>query len=224
MSHRPAVALVIGKPVGFKNVCIILLLFMFLLFSRFLDSPHRGPDHSEAAGCSTAPDSSTVCASSSSAPHPGLEEEDIHISQTPCTLPVLHTQPSAAMTPSSASHLALTAAHPLLPSKPALSSISRCKPSLPSSSCPTMSPSLSPSLATSSNQTPCLGQRRKGLVRKMRRSQRQCGRQSCGPSARDAEREESEDAGGEERMEEDIEQDEDRMEEETCAETAGLQQ
>lgn len=58
----------------------------------------------------------------------------------------------------------------------------------------------------------------------MRRSQRQCGRQSCGPSAREAEQEERENTGGEERMEEDIDQDEDRMEEETCGETEGLQQ
>ncbi|XP_073328365.1 cryptochrome-2 [Pagrus major] len=187
------------------------------------DSPPRGPADSEAAGCSTAPDSSTVCASSTYAPHPHLKDNgDNYPSQTPYTSSGSLTQSSAAITSTSASHPPSTAAPP----SPAQSPLSRSKPSSPSSSCPTSSPSPSP--ATTPTQTSSLGQRRKGLTRKVRRSQRQRGRQSCTPAPREGDRrseeEEREEAGGEERMEEGLEQDEERMEEETSEETAGHQQ
>uniref|UniRef100_A0A3Q4GYB4 Cryptochrome circadian regulator 2 n=1 Tax=Neolamprologus brichardi TaxID=32507 RepID=A0A3Q4GYB4_NEOBR len=79
----------------------------------------------------------------------------------------------------------------------------KSKPCSPSSSC--------------SSQSSSLGTKRKGLSRKVRRGQRQRGRQYCTLTARE------EATGQEETMEEDMEQDEERMEEEeeTCAETAG---
>ncbi|KAM7413865.1 hypothetical protein PAMA_018927 [Pampus argenteus] len=182
------------------------------------DSPPRGAAVNEGTGCSTAPDSSTVCASSTTAPHPGLEEAvTSRPPQTACTSSGSHTQHPTAITSTSA-------APPSPALTPAQSSLSRSKPSSPSSSCPTSSPSPSPATA--------LTQRRKGLARKVRRSQRQRGRQSCAPAAREGERradeEEREEAGGEERMEErmeeEVEQDEERMEEETCGELTGHQQ
>ncbi|KAI3371758.1 hypothetical protein L3Q82_024320 [Scortum barcoo] len=179
------------------------------------DSPPRGPADTEAACCSTAPDSSTVCASSTCATHPDLTDTtNNHPSQTPCTFSGSHTQSSAAITSTSASHTLSTT----IPTSPAQSPVSRSKPSSPSSSCPTLSPASSP--AATPNQTSSLGPRRKGLTRKARRSQRQRGRQSCTPTAKDGERrseeerEEAAAAGGEERMEEDTEQNEERMEEE----------
>lgn len=146
------------------------------------DSPQRVPANTEGAGCYEAPDSSTVCPSSTSAPHPDQEH------QAPCISSGCHTDPS----------------HP-----PSLSSIQgpspplKSKPSSPSSSC--------------SSQSSSLGTKRKGLSRKVRRGQRQRGRQYCALTARE------EATGQEEMMEEDMEQDEERMEEEeeTCAETAG---
>ncbi|XP_041794067.1 cryptochrome-2-like [Chelmon rostratus] len=188
------------------------------------DSPPRGPADIEAAGCSTAPDSSTVCASSTYPPHPDLEEAaDNYPSQTPCTSLHSCTHPSAAITSTSTSHPPSTATPP----SPAQSPLSRSKPPSPSSSCPTLSPSPGP--ATPMTQTSSLGQRRKGLARKVRRIQRQRGRQTCTPASREGDRrseeeEEREEAVGEERMEEDVEQEEERMEEETSEETAGHQQ
>lgn len=65
-------------------------------------------------------------------------------------------------------------------------------------------------------------------MRKLRRNQRQRGRQSFTPAAREGERRAEEDdregEGGEERMEEDVEQHEERMEDETPEDTAGHQQ
>ncbi|XP_044048298.1 cryptochrome-2 isoform X2 [Siniperca chuatsi] len=184
------------------------------------DSPSRGPADTEAAGCSTAPDSSTVCASSTYAPHPHLEDTaNSHPSQTTCTSSGSHAQPSAAITSTSVSHPLSTA----IPASLAQSLLSSSKPS---SSCSTLSPSPNP--ATTTTQTSSLGPRRKGLAGNVRRSQRQRGRQSCTPAAREGERrsedEEGEEAEGEERMEEDIEQNVERMEEETSGETAGHQQ
>ncbi|XP_035521016.1 putative protein TPRXL [Morone saxatilis] len=171
------------------------------------DSPPRGPDDDEAAGCSTAPDSSTVC--TSYAPQPDLEDQaHDYPSQTPCASSGSHAQPSAAITSTSASHPPSTAAPP----SPAQSPLSRSKPSSPSSSSP--SPATTPTSSSSS-----LGPRRKGLTRKFRRSQRQRGRQSCTPAAREGDR-----RSEEERMEEDVEQEEERMEEEACGETVGHQQ
>lgn len=182
------------------------------------DSPPREPAHSESAGCYTAPDSSTVCGSSSYAPHPDLDDG-------PSISSGSHTQPSAAITSTSSCHPLCTAARP----SPAQSPLSMSKPSSPVSSCPTLSPSPSP--ATTLTQPSALGQRRKGLTRKVRRSQRQRGRQSSTPAAREGDRrseEEREEVGGEERMEEDVEQDEERtverMEEEVSGEPAGQQQ
>ncbi|CAJ1057296.1 cryptochrome-2 [Xyrichtys novacula] len=170
------------------------------------DSPPRGPADNEAACCSAAPDSSTVALHE----EPEEDTED----QTHCTSSVSHTHPPAAITSTSNSHPQSTAT----PSSPAQSSLSRSKPSSPSSSCPSLSPSLSP--ATTPTQTPfSLGPKRKGLARKVRRSQRQRGRQSSTSAAREGER-----RSEEERMEEDVEQEEERMEEETCGETAGHQQ
>lgn len=189
-----------------------------LLFS--LDSPPRGPADSEAAGCSTAPDSSTVCASSTYALHPDLKDKgDNYPSKKPYTSSGSLTQSSAAITSTFASH-------PPAPLSPAQSPLSRSKPSSPSSSCPTFAESPSPT--TAPTQTSSLGQRRKGLAHKVRRSQRQRGRQSWTLAPREggrkSEEEEREEAGGEERMEEDVEQDEERMEEEPSEETAGQQQ
>ncbi|XP_070764081.1 cryptochrome-2 [Enoplosus armatus] len=177
------------------------------------DSPTRGPD-TEVAGCSTAPDSSTVCASSTS--HPDLEyASQNRPSQTPCTSSGSQTRLSAAITSSSAS--------------PAQSPLSGSKPSSPSSSCPTSSSSPSP--ATPATQTSSLGPRRRGLACKVRRSQRQRGRQSWAPAAREGERRSEEEEEGEEeermeeeRMEEDVEQDEERMEDGTSGEIPGHQQ
>lgn len=184
------------------------------------DSPPRGPADSGEAGCSTAPDSSTVCATSTYIPHPDPEDAvDSYESQTPCNPSGLHAQPSAAITSTSASHPSSTAV------PPTQSPVSRSKPSSPSSSCHTLSPSPSP--ATPSSQTSSLGPRRKGITRKVRRSQRQRGRQSCTPTAKEGDRrseEEEREEAGEERMEEDIEQDEERMEEETSGEATGHQQ
>ncbi|XP_063335082.1 cryptochrome-2 [Pelmatolapia mariae] len=146
------------------------------------DSPQRVPANTEGAGCYEAPDSSTVCPSSTSAPHPEQEH------QAPCISSGCHTDPSHPPSFSS------TQGH-----SPPLKS----KPSSPSSSC--------------SSQSSSLGTKRKGLSRKVRRGQRQRGRQYCSLTARE------EATGQEETMEEDMEQDEERMEEEeeTCAETAG---
>ncbi|KAL4005274.1 hypothetical protein ACER0C_004987 [Sarotherodon galilaeus] len=151
------------------------------------DSPQRVPADTEGAGCYEVPDSSTVCPPSTSAPHPDQEH------QAPCISSGCHTDPSHPPSFSS------TQGHsPLLKSKP----------SSPSSSCPSPSTILT--------QSSSLGTKRKGLSRKVRRGQRQRGRQYCALTAR-------EEAGEEETMEEDMEQDEERMEEEeeTCAETAG---
>ncbi|XP_042266889.1 cryptochrome-2 [Thunnus maccoyii] len=191
------------------------------------DSPPRGAADGEDTGCSIAPDSSTICASSNTAPHPDLEEAATsHPSQTACTSSGSHGQHPAAITSTSAGHPPATAAPPSPASTQAQSPLSRSKPSSPSSSCPALSPTTSP--ATTLTQTSCLGPRRKSLTRKVRRSQRQRGRQSCTPAPREGERraedEEREEAGGEERMEEDVEQEEERMEEETCGELAGHQQ
>ncbi|XP_070828055.1 cryptochrome-2-like [Chaetodon trifascialis] len=187
------------------------------------DSPPRGPADSEAAGCSTAPDSSTVCASSTYPSNPDLEEAAYNYpSQTPCTSLNSCTHPFAAITSTCATHPPPTAAPP----SPAQSPLSWSKPSSSSSSCPTVSPSPSP--ATPMTQPSSLGPRRKGLTRKVRRTQRQRGRQICTPATREGDRrseeEEREEAGGEEKMEEDVEQDEEKMEEETSGETAGHQQ
>lgn len=182
-----------------------------IIYTCCLDSPHRGPADSEAVACWTAPDSSTVCATSFSVPHPNPEDTtNYHMSQTPCTSSGSHTQPSAAITSTSASHPPCSP--PPVGSTPVQSPLSWSKPSSPSSSCPTMSQSPSPTA------TSCLGQRRKSLGRKVRRNQRQRGRQGSTSSARDEDRrpeeDEREEAGGEERMEEDADQDEERMEEE----------
>ncbi|XP_029288744.1 cryptochrome-2 isoform X2 [Cottoperca gobio] len=164
------------------------------------DSPPKSPADSEAAVCSTAPDSSTVC------PYPDLEGAvDSQPSQTVWASSGSHTQPAVAITSSS---------HPL--STPTQSNLSRSKPSPPL--CPPMSPS--PSSAMTKTQPISQGQRRKGLACEVRRSQRQQGRQSFTLAAREGEsraEEEEEEAGGEEMMEEDIEQGEERMEEETAA-------
>ncbi|XP_059191050.1 cryptochrome-2 [Centropristis striata] len=179
------------------------------------DSPPRpkDPADSEAAGCSSAPDSSTVCASSTYPLYPDMEEAP---SQTPCTSSSAHTQPSAAMTSISASQSLSFEAPPMPASAPTQSSLSR-----------SMSPSPSPAVTTTLPSS--MGQRRKGLARKMRRSQRQRGRPSSNASSREGERrveeeEEREETGGEDRMEEDIEQEEERMEEEIPEEAAGHQQ
>ncbi|XP_013889045.1 cryptochrome-2 [Austrofundulus limnaeus] len=76
---------------------------------------------------------------------------------------------------------------------------SRSKPSSPSSSCP------------SPPQTGSVAPRRKGVARKMRRSQRQRGQQSCSPAAREEEEEE-------ERMQ--VEEEEEMMEEEKTVGTS----
>ncbi|KAM9854173.1 cryptochrome-2 [Aulostomus maculatus] len=183
------------------------------------DSPPRGPADSKAAGCSTAPDSSTVCTSTTAAPHPELEGlASCCLSQTPFNPIGSHSQPSAAITSTSTGHPLDISIPPSPGSTPAQSPLSRSKPSSPSSSCPTMSPLPSPAAAQA--QTSSLASRRKSLTRKIRRSQRQRGRQSSTMSSREGERraeeEERERAGGEEKMEEDVEQEDERMEEESA--------
>ncbi|KAL6107376.1 cry2 [Pungitius sinensis] len=157
------------------------------------DSPPKGPADWEAAGCSIAPDVSTVYPSSTFAPYPDLEgAANIHPSQTLSGSPGSHT-------PSSVTAAMSTWA------PPSLSSLSSSKSS--TSTCPNVSPSTQPS---------SLGQRRKGLTRKVRRDQRQRGRKE--------EVRRAEIAGREERMEEDVEQQEERMEEATFEEISGPQQ
>ncbi|KAF3689281.1 Cryptochrome-2 [Channa argus] len=189
------------------------------------DSPHRFPGDSEAAGFSIAPDSSTAFPSSSSAPCPDLEDStNSHAPQTLYTSSSSHIQPSTAITSTSAIHFPPTGAPPSVGSTLAQSPLSTSKPSSPSPSCSTLFPF--PSLAMTPTQTSCLGQRRKVLARKVRRSQKQCGRQCGTPSTKETggkmNEEEREEVGGEERMEEEPEQDE-RMEEDTCGETTGYQ-
>ncbi|XP_060892363.1 cryptochrome-2-like [Labrus mixtus] len=176
------------------------------------DSPPRSPAGAEAAGCSTAPDSSTVAY----VPNEDLEDFE---NQTPCTSST--TYPSAAITSTSTS--ACLPPSTATPPSPAQSPLSWSKPSTPSSSCPSLPPPPSP--ATTPTQTS-----RKDLSRRVRRSQRQRGRLFCtaaAAAAREEERrseEEREDAWGEEKMEEGVEQEEERMEDETCGETRGHQQ
>lgn len=204
--------------------CSVLLVGWFMTFIVSyisLDSPPRGPADDEAANCSTAPDSSTVCASSSYVPHPALEDiAENYPAHTPGTSSSSCTPPPGAVSSTSSLHSS-TAAPPF----PAQTPLPRSKPSSPSSSCTSLSPTPSPT--TTPTQT-SLGQRRKGLIRKGRRNQRQRGRQGCGTAAREGDRrseeEEQEEAGGEEKMEEDIEQDVEKMEEETTEETSALQQ
>ncbi|XP_034541297.1 cryptochrome-2 [Notolabrus celidotus] len=176
------------------------------------DSPVRGPADGEAASCSAAPDSSTFA--------PNEELEDTENIQTPCTSSSSHTHPSAAITSTSASLPSSTAT----PLSPAHCPLSRSKSSSPSNSCPSMSPSPSPA-TTPSLTSLSLGPKRKGLSRKVRRTQRQRGRQSCTSAAREGETRPEEEAGGEERMEEDAEQEkEERMEDETWGVMSGLPQ
>ncbi|XP_069385014.1 cryptochrome-2 [Paralichthys olivaceus] len=176
------------------------------------DSPPRDPAHSEAAGCSAAPDSSTVYVSC--APHPELDDaQNPRPSQTPCTSSGSHPPPPAAVSWTFVGHPPSTAAPPCPAS--AHSPLSRSRPPSPSSSCLTSSPAPSPAV-TPVQTFP----KRKGLARKVRRSQRQRGRPSCATSGREGERteeeEEEEDTGEDERMEEDVDQEEgERMEEET---------
>lgn len=229
MSPRPAVVLVgvntearlLFPPP--KKSYVSNCVFFTLCLCHFLDSPPRGPADTKAPSCTTAPDSSTVCVSSAYVPYPSSEDiADNYPTQTPCTSSSSCTHPSADDRSTSAGLSSSTAAPPF----PAQSPPSRSKPSSPSSSCPTLS--LPPSPAIILTQTSSVGQRRKGLARKVRRNQRQRGRQICTPATREGEKRleegEKEEAEGEERMEEDIEQDEERMEEETSGETAAHQQ
>ncbi|XP_054475246.1 cryptochrome-2-like isoform X2 [Anoplopoma fimbria] len=174
-----------------------------------------GPADYEAAGCSISPNSSTVYASSTFAQYPDLEgAANSHPSQIPCGLSGSHTPPFTAETS--------TVAPPSSVSTPTLSSLSLSKYSSP---CTIMSPSPSPAMTTTHPSS--LGQRRKGLARKVRCNQRQRGRHSCTPAARKVEKraeEEREEAGWEERMEEDNEQEEERMEEGTPEEISEHQQ
>lgn len=167
------------------------------LFSHlFLDSPPKCPADSEAA-----PDSSSTYAL-----HPALENRaDNNPDQTLRTFSTSCTQPSAAITSTYVSLSSPAGA----PQFQAQSPLSVSKPSSPSSSCPTLSPSPSP--VTAMAQTSSLGQRRKGHPRKVRRNQKQRGRQSCTPAAREG------DKRSEERMEEDIEMDEEGSSGETAA-------
>lgn len=211
--------------------CIYTLLIIYLLLCVLSDSPPQDPCDS-VPGCSIAPDSSTVCASSpATAPHPGLDEALASgPSQTPCTSSGSHTALSsvhAAVTSTSQGHLPATYAHhvgaaPLSPS-PIQGQIPLSKSKLSSLSSPSLTLSSSPGPATAQAQASSLGPRRKGFPRKLRRNQRQRGRQSCTPAAREGERRargvEDVRTGEEEKMEEYVEQDEERMEEETSGES-----
>lgn len=181
--------------------------------SVFVDSPPRHPRHDgEEAGCSTAPDSSTVCPSFTDAPPPQLEGVGFSSHSSS------HTQPCAAISSTSAGHPPDLTAPPSPGSTTAHSPLPRSKPSSPSTSSPCPSP------ASSHNQNLSLGQRRKSLTRKVRRSQRQRGRQSCTPAARDEDRRATEEEEEEEeKMEEDVKPDEERMEEEASGESAAIQ-
>lgn len=186
----------------------------FLLWC-FPDSPPRGPADGEAADCSMTPDSSTVCVSSIYVPHPHLGDGgDTYPSQAPRSSPDTHSHPTAAITSTSVRH------PPPAPHFPAQSPAPRSKPSSPSPSCPASSPSACPSAVPTHGSS--LGQRRKGVTRKVWRSQRQRGRQSCFQAARDGDRR-SEEEKEEERMDQDAEQQrEDVME--ASVETTGRRQ
>ncbi|KAM4619422.1 cryptochrome-2 [Polymixia lowei] len=192
------------------------------------DSPLREVADNEPAGCSTAPDSSTVCTSStapdghpapdpaSSAPdrsHPDLVESEA-VTSDPSVAPststdvhvVLSSTPTAAISTAAKDHPPATTPNPT--------------PS-PVNQTPSSSPAGSPQPApnTTPGQASSLGQKRRGLSRKVRRSQRYRNRQSCAPAARTGDKE----GGGEEEMEEEFDEEE-RMEEETSKERTEDQQ
>ncbi|XP_061533381.1 cryptochrome-2 [Phycodurus eques] len=182
------------------------------------DSPSRV--HDEAAGCSTAPDSSTVCTSSNTVLHLELERDATRgLSHTYGNSSDSHMPASAAMTLTCVDHSAAVESPSSLVSTPAQSPLSRSTMCMPSLLCSTLAPSPSP--ATAQTQTSSLGPRRKGFTRKVRRGQRQRGRHSCHTVAREGDRrgdeEEGEPVGGKEKMEEGLELEEERMEEETHA-------
>ncbi|XP_061825762.1 cryptochrome-2 isoform X1 [Nerophis lumbriciformis] len=176
------------------------------------DSPSRVIDD-ETAGCSTAPDSSTVCASSTTVPDQELEKDGMicQYQTTPNSLDS-HIQPFAAITSTCAGYLAAAEPPPSSGLTPGLNPLSRSKTTPPSSSCFTLPPS--PSQAPAQTQTSSLGLRRKCFTRKVHRGQRQRGRQSCFRGVREGA---IEIAGGDEKMDEGVETDEERMEEETYA-------
>ncbi|XP_061678938.1 cryptochrome-2 isoform X2 [Syngnathoides biaculeatus] len=183
---------------------------VFVFISPSLASPSKFLD--EAAGCSIAPDSSTICTSSNTGVLAEQERSAIRgLSHTSANSSDSHMPASAATT--RADHSAAIASPPSLVSTPAQTPLTSttCMPSL------LCSTSSSPATTQTS-----LGPRRKGSTRKVRRGQRQRGRHSCHAVAIEGERrgdeEEAEPGGGKEKMEEGIEPEEERMEEETHAE------
>ncbi|XP_057691888.1 cryptochrome-2 [Corythoichthys intestinalis] len=175
-----------------------------------------GPDspsivNEEAAGCSTAPDSSTVCTSSNTVLHPELEGDAMTcLTPTPANTSDSHMHASAAITSTCAAQSAVVGSPPSLVSTPAQNPLSRSKMCAPSLAC-----------STAQTQTCSLGPRRKSFTRKVRRGQRQRGRLGCHAVAREGERrgdeEEIEPGGGNEKMDEGVEMEEERMEEESYA-------
>lgn len=160
------------------------------------DSPPKAPDI-EAAGCSIAPDSSTAGPLSPALPYEAAEE--MWSSQTPSTSTFAHTQLPVAISSTSSE----------------AASTSGSKSSSPSLSCPNVAPSPTATPA----RTTSLGPRRKNMTRKVRRTQRQRGRQYCPPTAKEGdssvEEEQQDNTVVENKMEEGFELDDERMEEET---------
>uniref|UniRef100_A0A1A8CET0 Cryptochrome 3 n=1 Tax=Nothobranchius kadleci TaxID=1051664 RepID=A0A1A8CET0_NOTKA len=143
------------------------------------DSPTRILADVEAAGCSTAPDSST----SVSHPHHNKAQSHIRPGLDPCTSSARPSSPITNM-----SHIPT----------------SRTKPASLSSSCPSSSLSLCPGIL----QNTSVGTRRKGAIRKVRQSQRQRGRPCCPSTAREDEEGEEEERMQEEEEEERMEDEE----------------
>ncbi|XP_075998296.1 cryptochrome-2-like isoform X2 [Genypterus blacodes] len=191
------------------------------------DSPPQEPSDGEVPGCSIVPDSSTIYASSpATVPHPGLAGAlTSGLTQTPCTSSLSHKAPSfvhTAVTSTTYAHHVSEAPLSHQPPIQGQTALSKSELSSPSPPSLTLSLSQSPANAQAQAQASSLSPRKKGFPLKLRRNQRQRGRQSCTPAAREGERRgvEFERTGEEEeKMEEDEEEDEERMEEETSGES-----
>ncbi|XP_077596499.1 cryptochrome-2 [Stigmatopora nigra] len=173
-----------------------------------------GPDspsivNEEVTGCSTAPDSSTVCTSSNPLLHRELDGDTMScLTHTPTISLDSHTHAPVAITSTCEDQSPGVASIPSLVSTPAQNPSSMSKMCAPSTMCP-----------TAQTQISCLGPRRKSFTRKVRRGQRQRGRHSCNVVPREGDRrgdeEEIEPVGGNEKMDEGIEMEEERMDEES---------
>ncbi|XP_056138621.1 cryptochrome-2 [Lampris incognitus] len=206
------------------------------------DSPHEAPTDSEHPTCSsTVPDSSTVC--TSFAAHDLHPTSSSHPEQTRSE----PSQPPSTLAPTAAINAASETQPPVTSPNHSLSQVLTSPPCSPAqrslATSPVPAQNLSPKLKTttsslsptSSNiralsphpaftyapvQACSLGQRRRGQPRKLRRSQRHRGRQSCNTTVRMGEKKTEE---GEEEMEEEVKS-EDNMEEEMSEGKEDIQQ